>query len=71
MNNIKKLYSQVLDKKALVTLVANEFGRPEASVRSNWFGTGNISDDLIQKRVIELLHNTLNSQANKTKRMIE
>lgn len=69
-DNIKELYSQVLEKNDFIKLVANEYGRSESSVRSNWLSTFSIPDHF-KKRVHELLISTLKLQINKTKRMIK
>lgn len=69
-DNIKELYSQVLEKNDFIKLLANEYGRSESSIQTNWLSTFSIPDHF-KERVHELLISTLKSQMNKTKRMIK
>lgn len=67
--NIKKLYAQVLDKNSFAKMVAKEFNRSESSIKTNWLSTGSVPD-YAEKRLHELLINTLKAQINKTKKLI-
>ena len=70
MENINKLYGMVRDKEPFLALLSKEFDRSVSSIRSNWFSRGNVPD-WAEKRVHELLINTLKQQKKKLEQTLK
>ena len=63
-NNIKQLYSQLVDKETFIQTLSKEYGITENSVRVNWLTMEKVPDNKKQ-RVHELLINALTQQCIK------
>ena len=61
-SNIKNLYDQVDNKFDFIILLSKEFKIKPSSIRTNWFSTFYSVPDKHQKRVVQLLQNTIKSQ---------
>jgi hypothetical protein len=70
MNNISKLYKRVLNKKALKKIIADETGRTEQSIETNWLSTGNVPAHF-ETRVHELIINFIKQEINQNKKLIK
>ena len=60
--NIKELFDKIENKYKFILLLSKEFKIKPSSIRTNWFSTFYSVPDKHQKRVIELLQNTIKSQ---------
>lgn len=66
IENIKTLYQQIDDRRAVVVSIAEEFGLKPISVANNWFGSYWAIPDRHQERVAEILQNAIRIQNENT-----
>jgi|TARA_R110001599_G_scaffold165527_1_gene354932 hypothetical protein len=62
VKNIKQLFPQIENKYEFILLLSNEFKIKPSSIRTNWFSTFYSVPDKHQKRVVQLLQNTIKNQ---------
>ena len=67
MENIKKLYKEIEDKKGLICAIAKEFKMREVSVRSNWFCRFWTIPEYRIDRTIEIMQNWRKQEINRAK----
>lgn len=66
IENLKKLYSKVDDKKKFRQEVADEFYIKASSVRTNWFGNFEVPEKYgVLDRLIKFTENYLKNQPTK------
>ncbi len=69
-NNIKKMYSNIINKKKFIELVAKKLDKNPVSIKNHWFtGFFKIPEEE-QEAVVELLQNTIKKQINKQQQLL-
>ena len=69
IDNIKKLYDKVRDKRAFIKLLADDFQLTESSITTNWLSTWSIPE-YNQPRVHTLLIRFLKAEMARVERLL-